>query len=149
MEVIFTNKKARYEYEFIETEIAGIMLHGSEVKALREGKTNIDDAYLTIKDSKVIIQKMFIGDQKVSNHTSHDNSRDRIILMTKNQRRKWLQKLETKGLTIIPYKVFFDDKNICKIEVVLAKGKKLHDKRESIKSKDIDRDTKRELSNLN
>lgn len=149
MEVIFTNKKAKFEFEFIETETVGIILMGSEVKALRDNKTNIEDAYITIKGDKVIIQKMYIGDPKVTNHTTHDNFRDRVILMTKAQRNKWQQKLETKGLTIIPYKVFFNDKNRCKIEIVLAKGKKLYDKRQNIKEKDIARDTQRELNNLN
>ena len=149
METIFTNKKAKFEYEFIETEIAGIKLLGSEVKALREKKTNIDDAYITIKNDCVIIQKMYIGDPKVVNHTTHENFRDREILLTKAQRIKWESKLDTKGLTIVPYRIFLNDRNVFKIEIALAKGKKTFDKKQAIKEKDLARDTQRELNNLN
>jgi SsrA-binding protein len=134
------NKKARFEYEFIQTEIAGIQLIGSEVKAIREGKASISESYCYFNNGELYVKGMNISEYGYG--TTHDTTRDRKLLLKKKE----LRNLETqlvKGLTIIPYRIFLNDKNLFKVEVVLARGKKNYDKRETIKKRDVERDMKR------
>jgi SsrA-binding protein len=134
------NKKARFEYEFIQTEVCGIQLVGSEVKSIRQGKVSISEGYCYFKDGELFVKGMNISDYGFGSF--HETVRDRKLLL----KRKELNGLETKlinGLTIVPYRVFLNDKGLIKMEIVLAKGKKIHDKRETIKNRDIDRDMKR------
>lgn len=134
------NKKARFEYEFLQTEIVGIQLVGSEVKSIRQGKVSISEGYCYFKDGELFVKGMNISDYGFGSF--HETVRDRKLLL----KRKELNDLESKlinGLTIVPYRVFLNDKGLIKMEIALSKGKKIHDKRESIKSRDIDRDLKR------
>jgi SsrA-binding protein len=134
------NKKARFEYEFLQTEIVGIQLVGSEVKSIRQGKVSISEGYCYFKDGELFVKGMNISDYGFGSF--HETVRDRKLLL----KRKELNDLESKlinGLTIVPYRVFLNDKGLIKMEIALSKGKKIHDKRESIKSRDIDRDIKR------
>jgi SsrA-binding protein len=134
------NKKAKFEYEFIQTEVAGVSLLGSEVKSIRQGKVSISEGYCYFRGGELFIKGMNISDYGYG--SSHDTTRDRKLLL----KRKELNNLEnqlTNGLTIIPYRLFLNDKGLVKMEIALAKGKKIHDKRESIKKRDIDRDIKR------
>jgi SsrA-binding protein len=134
------NKKARFEYEFIQTEVCGIQLVGSEVKSIRQGKVSISEGYCYFKDGELFVKGMNISDYGFGSF--HETVRDRKLLL----KRKELNGLETKlinGLTIIPYRVFLNDKGLIKMEIALAKGKKIHDKRETIKNRDLDRDMKR------
>jgi len=134
------NKKARFEYEFLQTEIVGIQLVGSEVKSIRQGKVSISEGYCYFKDGELFVKGMNISDYGFGSF--HETVRDRKLLL----KRKELDDLESKlinGLTIVPYRVFLNDKGLIKMEIALSKGKKIHDKRESIKSRDIDRDMKR------
>lgn len=136
------NKKARFEYEFIQTEIAGIQLIGSEVKAIREGKASISESYCYFNNGELYVKGMNISEYGYG--TTHDTTRDRKLLLKKKE----LRNLETqlvKGLTIIPYRIFLNDKNLFKVEVVLARGKKNYDKRETIKKRDVERDIKRNV----
>ena len=136
------NKKARFEYEFLQTDIAGISLLGSEVKSIRQGKVSISEGYCYFKDGELFVKGMNISDYGFGSF--HETVRDRKLLL----KRKELNSLESKlmnGLTIVPYRVFINEKGLIKMEIALAKGKKIHDKRESIKSRDIDRDMKRNL----
>jgi SsrA-binding protein len=136
------NKKAKFEYEFIQTEVCGIQLVGSEVKSIRQGKVSISEGYCYFKDGELFVKGMNISDYGFGSF--HETVRDRKLLL----KRKELNGLETKlinGLTIVPYRVFLNEKGLIKMEIALAKGKKIHDKRESIKSRDIDRDMKRDL----
>jgi len=136
------NKKARFEYEFIQTEIAGIQLIGSEVKAIREGKASISESYCYFNNGELYVKGMNISEYGYG--ATHDTTRDRKLLLKKKE----LRNLETqlvKGLTIIPYRIFLNDKNLFKVEVVLARGKKNYDKRETIKKRDVERDIKRNL----
>jgi SsrA-binding protein len=136
------NKKAKFEYEFIQTEIAGIQLVGSEVKSIRGGKASISEGYCYFNNGELFVKGMNISDYGFG--SSHDTTRDRKLLL----KRKELNNLEnqlTNGLTIIPYRLFLNDKGLIKVEIALAKGKKLYDKRDSIKSRDIERDMKRDL----
>jgi SsrA-binding protein len=134
------NKKSRFEYEFIQTEVCGIQLVGSEVKSIRQGKVSISEGYCYFKDGELFVKGMNISDYGFGSF--HETVRDRKLLL----KRKELNGLETKlinGLTIVPYRVFLNDKGLIKMEIALAKGKKIHDKRETIKNRDIDRDMKR------
>jgi len=134
------NKKAKFEYEFIQTETCGIQLFGSEVKSIRQGKASISEGYCYFNNGELFVKGMNISDYGYG--SSHDTTRNRKLLL----KRKELNNLEnqlTNGLTIIPYRLFLNDKGLVKMEIALAKGKKIHDKRESIKKRDIDRDIKR------
>ena len=140
------NNKARFEYHIIETEVAGVLLYGSEIKSLRDGKAGIGEAFIWIDtdNNAVWLKNMYIKNE-INNSYSHGEFRDRKLLLTKKQLLKWSKESDIKGITIIPLKGFFDAKGLFKIEIALAKGKKLYDKRESIKKKDVERDTQREL----
>ena len=134
------NKKARFEYEFLQTEIVGISLLGSEVKAIRQGKISISEGYCYFNEGELFVKGMNISDYGFGSF--HETVRDRKLLL----KRKELNSLESKlmnGLTIVPYRVFINDKGLIKMEIALAKGKKIHDKRETIKARDIDRDMKK------
>jgi len=138
--VSIINKKAKFEYEFLQTETCGIQLLGSEVKSIRGGKASISEGYCYFNNGELFVKGMNISDYGFG--SSHDTTRDRKLLL----KRKELNNLEnqlTNGLTIIPYRLFLNDKGLVKMEIALAKGKKIHDKRESIKKRDIDRDIKR------
>ena len=136
------NKKAKFEYEFLQTETCGIQLVGSEVKSIRGGKASISEGYCYFNNGELFVKGMNISDYGYG--SSHDTTRDRKLLL----KRKELNNLEnqlTNGLTIIPYRLFLNDKGLIKMEIALARGKKLHDKRNSIKERDIERDMKRDL----
>jgi SsrA-binding protein len=138
--VSIVNKKAKFEYEFLQTETCGIQLVGSEVKSIRGGKASISEAYCYFNNGELFVKGMNISDYGYG--SSHDTTRDRKLLL----KRKELNNLEnqlTNGLTIIPYRLFLNDKGLIKMEIALARGKKLYDKRETIKNRDIDRDMKR------
>jgi SsrA-binding protein len=140
--VSIINKKAKFEYEFLQTETCGIQLVGSEVKSIRGGKASISEGYCYFNNGELFVKGMNIYDYGYG--SSHDTTRDRKLLL----KRKELNNLEnqlTNGLTIIPYRLFLNDKGLIKMEIALARGKKLYDKRNSIKSRDIDRDMKRDL----
>jgi SsrA-binding protein len=140
--VSIVNKKAKFEYEFLQTETCGIQLLGSEVKSIRGGKASISEGYCYFNNGELFVKGMNISDYGFG--SSHDMTRDRKLLL----KRKELNNLEnqlTNGLTIIPYRLFLNDKGLIKMEIALARGKKLYDKRNSIKSRDIDRDMKRDL----
>ncbi len=135
----FTNKKVKFEYTFIETHITGIQLMGSEVKSIRLGKVSLVDTYCYFSKGELYLKGMNITETNVA--YSHTAIRDRKLLL----KRKELKKLENelvKGLTIVPYKIFINDKGLVKVEIVLAKGKKLWDKRETIKERDLNRELK-------
>ena len=138
MEIV--NRKAKYEYTIIETLIAGILLQGSEVKSIRLGKCNISDAYCYIHNNVIWLKNCDISKYDSYIFTSHDELRDRKLLLTKKEIRKWNQELIKPGMTIIPLKIFCE-KGLLKILIGLCKGKNEYDKRESIK----ERDAKKEI----
>lgn len=137
------NKKARFEYEFIQTLTCGIQLVGSEVKSIREGKVSISESYCYFNNNELFIKGMNISDYGYGSF--HDTSRDRKLLLKKKEIRDFQNQL-TNGLTIVPYRLFLNDKGLIKVEIVLAKGKKLYDKRETIKKRDVERDIRRNNS---
>jgi SsrA-binding protein len=134
------NKKVKYEYTFIETHIVGIKLMGSEVKSIDNGKVSLVDAYCYFNDGELFVKGMNIPESNLA--YTHEPLRERKLLMKKKELRK-LEKQLINGLTIVPYKMFRNDRGLIKLEIVLAKGKKLYDKRNTIKERDVKRDMER------
>jgi SsrA-binding protein len=137
------NRSAYFEYFIDDKYIAGIMLTGTEVKSLRAGKGNFNDAYCLINDEELWIKSFHIAEYTFGTVNNHDPVRDRKLLLHKKEIRKIQTRIREKGYTLIPLRLFFNEKNFFKMEIGLAKGKKLHDKRESIKQRDTDREIKR------
>jgi SsrA-binding protein len=144
MNIISNNRKSSYLYNFIDKYEAGIQLKGFEVKAIREGNVNIAESYVNIKNNEIFIVGMHIGEYSHSGYATHEPTRERKLLMHKVEISKIKSKFETKGITIVPLKLYFK-KGLAKLEIALAKGKKKWDKRETIKKRDIDREIKRSM----
>jgi SsrA-binding protein len=139
------NRSAYHEY-FIDTKYeAGMVLLGTEVKSIRTGKVSFNDSYCLIHKGEIWIKSLHIAEYSHGNLNNHDPVRDRKLLLQKREISKIESKLKEKGYTLIPLRMFINEKNLVKIEIGLARGKKLHDKRESIKQKDVDREIKRFL----
>jgi SsrA-binding protein len=140
------NRSAFHEY-FIDSRYeAGMVLLGTEIKSLREGKISFNDSYCLIDKGEVWLKSLHIAEYSHGTVNNHDPLRDRKLLLRKREINKIESKLKEKGYTMVPLRIFFSNKNLAKIEIGLAKGKKLHDKRESIKQKDVEREMKRYLS---
>jgi SsrA-binding protein len=141
---VTVNRKARYEYEILQVYEAGIVLLGTEVKALREGKANLVDSYGLLKDNEVWLMGAHISEYTQGNINNHDPTRTRKLLMNRSEIRKLIGKVKEKGLTLVPLRIYFK-KGRVKIEIALAKGKKVHDKRETIAKRDFNRDQERKI----
>ena len=139
------NKKAKFEFEFIETFTAGIQLYGTEIKSIRNNKASIMEAYGVLLKKELFIRNMYIADYENGGHFNHDSKRDRKLLLNKMELSKINKKLKNKGLTIVPIKLFISNNGWAKINIALAKGKKIHDKREDLKKKDANREMDRKL----
>jgi len=144
VKVITTNRKARYEYHIVQTYEAGIVLQGTEVKSLREGKINLVDSYALIKDGEVWLMSAHISEYSQGNINNHEPTRDRKLLLNKSEIRKLTSKVQEKGLTLIPLSLYFKNGKV-KVELAVAKGKKVYDKRESIAKKDFQREQERKF----
>jgi SsrA-binding protein len=140
--VSISNRRARFEYEIIDSYEAGIVLKGSEVKSLRAGKANFQDSYAIVKNGEVWLLSMHINPYEQANQFNHDPVRTRKLLLNKREIGKLQAQSNEQGLTLIPLKLYFKH-GIAKVELGVAKGKKLHDKRESIKERDMDREMRR------
>jgi len=146
MKLLQKNRKALYEYAPIDKYIAGIKLLGSEIKSIREGDVNIKAAHCIFKDGELFIKGMHIAEYKQSGiHQNHDPLRERKLLLHKKELEKLFKGVSTKGVTIVPIALLLSKGGYVKLEIALAKGKKLHDKREDIKKKDIERETQRKF----
>jgi SsrA-binding protein len=130
------NKKAAFEYFLIENFTAGIQLTGTEIKSLRLGKASITEAYCVFVGNELFVRNMHISEYTYGTYLNHEPKRDRKLLLTKKELRKLLNKTKEKGFTIIPTAMYINDNGLAKIDISLAKGKKLYDKRESLKTKD-------------
>lgn len=135
MKVICTNKKATFEYFILEKYEAGIKLKGTEIKAIREGHCNINDAYVIMKNNRPWIVNMFIAKYEFGNIFNHDELRSRELLLHKKECIKLAARIKQEGLTLVALRCYFEG-SLVKVEIGLAKGKKLQDKREAIKEKD-------------
>lgn len=139
------NRSAYHEF-FIDTKYeAGMVLLGTEVKSIRNGKVSFNDSYCLLHKGEVWVKSLHIAEYSHGNLNNHEPLRDRKLLLQKREIKKIEAKLKEKGYTLIPLRIFFNDKNLIKIEIGLAKGKKLHDKRETIRKKDVEREMKRFL----
>lgn len=136
MKVVCTNRKARHDYEIVETYEAGIVLKGTEVKSLREGRANLKDSYAKIKDGEIFLLNAHISPYAYGNVNNHDPERQRKLLMRKREIMRLLGKVKERGYTLVPLSIYFDKNNRAKVELALAKGKSSYDKRESIKRRD-------------
>lgn len=142
-EIEIVNRKAKYEYHFDSTYEAGIMLMGTEVKAIRSGQANLSDAYCVFEDGELYIRSLFISEYKFANQFNHETRRTRKLLLKRQELRKLEKKVKERGFTIIPYRLYMNDRNYVKVEIALGQGKKSYDKRNSIKDKDTKRDLDR------
>ena len=139
------NRQAYHEF-FIDAKYeAGMVLLGTEVKSLRSGRASFNDSYCLIHKGEIWLKSLHIAEYTHGNMNNHDPLRDRKLLLEKREIKKIEAKLKEKGYTLVPLRIYFNEKRFAKIEIGLAKGKKLHDKRESIKQKDVDREMKRFL----
>jgi len=139
------NKRASFEFAFIDKYIAGIQLTGTEIKSIREGKANINDAFCVFNKNELHIHNMHIAYYFNGTYNNVEEKRDRKLLLNRQELKKLQNKLKDQGLTIIPLRLFISDKGYAKMEIALAKGKKLYDKREDIKKRDTEREMSRKL----
>jgi SsrA-binding protein len=141
-----SNRSATFNYAIEQKFTAGMVLFGTEIKALRQGKANFNDSYCLIDKGEMMIKSLHIAEYNFGTSNNHIALRDRKLLLTKKELKKIITKTKEKGYTIIPLRIFMSESGYAKIDIALAKGKKMHDKRDSIKAKDAERDLKRTLN---
>jgi SsrA-binding protein len=144
-EITIKNKKAFFEYEIIESFTAGIQLQGTEIKSIREGKAGLVDSYCQFASGELYVKNMHIAEYFFGNLLNHESKRERKLLLQRKELKKLERKVKETGLTIIPLKLFINEKGFAKLEIGLSKGKKIYDKRESLKQGDAKRDIDRAL----
>jgi len=137
------NRKASFEFQFIDKFVAGIVLQGSEIKSIREGKVNLQESYCVIYKNEAYVKELHIAQYKEASYNNHEPKRERKLLLSKREIKKLAAKSQEQGLTIVPIRMFITNKGLAKLEIALAKGKKLHDKRHDIKEKDLKKDLER------
>jgi len=142
--VNIVNRRAKFEYKFIDTYEAGISLTGTEIKSIRTSNANLSDAYCFFEDGELFVKSMFVGEYQHGNRENHETRRDRKLLLKRAELRRLEKRVKEKGFTIVPYRLYLNDRGYAKLEIALAQGKKVYDKRESIKEKDL----KREMSRM-
>jgi SsrA-binding protein len=138
-----SNRKAYYEYFFEAKYIAGLVLTGTEIKSLRNGKASFNDSFCYFTKGELFVKSLHIAEYSFGTYNNHDTVRERKLLLNKNELRKLEAKTTEKGYSIIPLKIFLTEKGLFKMEIGLGKGKKIYDKRETIKERETDRDIKR------
>ncbi|WP_420458969.1 SsrA-binding protein SmpB [Neolewinella sp.] len=135
----FVNRKAKFEYEFIESVEAGIKLTGTEIKSIRAGHVNLRDGYCAFDRGELILRSLYIGEYKQGNQFNHEERRPRKLLLKRQELRKWEKKVKEKGFTIVPYRLYLNARGLAKVEVALVQGKKVYDKRETIRQRESKR----------
>ena len=143
-----SNRKANYDYQILETIETGIVLKGTEIKSIRDGRVNLKDSYAIVRNNEVFVLNMHISQYKEGNIFNHEETRTRKLLLHKKEIFKLRDSVNLNGYTLIPLKIYFKN-NKAKLLLGVAKGKKNYDKRESIKQRDIDREVKKQYKNLN
>lgn len=139
------NKKARFAYHLVEEIEAGIVLTGTEIKSIREGKVSLADSYCTFRNGELFVINLHISEYSLGTHYNHDPKRDRKLLLNRRELKKLETKTKEKGFTIVPVNLYVNERGIAKLNIALARGKHFYDKRESIKKRDIERDMDRAL----
>lgn len=143
-DVHIKNRKVSFEYEILEKLTAGIQLQGTEIKSIRHGKANINDAFCQFKGDELYVVNMYIDEYEMGTYANHEPKRERKLLLQRSELKRWRKKVNEKGLTIVPTLLYISENGYAKLNIALAQGKKVHDKRESIR----DKDTKRQLDRL-
>lgn len=142
--ICIKNRKASYEYSFLDTYVAGIQLVGVEIKSIRNGRVNLSESYCVFQQGELYLKNAHISPYENAGYVKVDPLRDRKLLLNKTELRKLSEGISRKGLTIVPTKMFINDRGLCKVEICLCQGKKNYDKRESLKEKDM----KKRVNNL-
>lgn len=140
------NRSAFHDFFIEDTYTAGMVLTGTEVKALRVGKASFNDSYCIFSKGELFVKSLHISEYSFGTTQKHEPLQERKLLLTKRELKKLETKMTEKGYTIVPLKIFFNEKNLAKMEIGLGKGKKLHDKRETIRKRDVEREIKRYLT---
>lgn len=143
MNVNIQNKKARFEYELLDIFTAGMQLLGTEIKSIRQGKASIQEGFCFMKDGELFIKNMHIAEYDFGNINNHDPIRERKLLLKRIELKKIEKKLKDQGVTVVPLKVYITNKGLAKMDIALARGKKLYDKRNTLKDRDVKRDMDR------
>jgi SsrA-binding protein len=144
-QAIARNKRARHDYHILETWEAGVVLTGSEVKSLRQGKANLSDAFAVVQGEELFLLNLHISPYEQANQFNHEPTRTRKLLLHRQEIRRLIGGIERKGLTLIPLELYFNSRGIAKVRLALAKGKKQHDKRDDEKRREDERDMARAL----
>lgn len=137
------NKSAGFEFELLDRLVAGIVLTGTEIKSIRQQKVNVQDSFCQFKGEELYLVNLHISPYEQGTYNNHIPKRERKLLLKKQEIRKWKTLMEEKGLTIVLTRLFIADTGLCKVEIALARGKKIHDKRDSIKERDVEREMRR------
>ncbi|WP_297335096.1 SsrA-binding protein [Algoriphagus sp.] len=137
------NKKASFQFEFIDTYVCGMVLKGTEIKSIREGKVSLTESFCIFLDGELYVRQMHIAPYSMAASYNHEAVRDRKLLLNKRELEKLETKSAEKGLTIIPVRIFINDRGKAKMEIALGRGKKTHDKRQDLKEKDAKRELQR------
>ena len=143
-DVNIKNRQAGFEYELLDKYVAGIVLTGTEIKSIREGKINLQDGYGYFNNGELFVKGVNISPYAQGTHYNHEATRERKLLLKRSELKKLEARTEEKGLTLVPVRLFINDRGFAKMEIALGRGKKMHDKRDSIK----ERDAKRELNRM-
>lgn len=143
-DISIKNRQATFEYEILDKYVAGMVLRGTEIKSIREGKVNLQDGYCYFNNGELFVKGINITPYAQGTHYNHEGTRERKLLLKRSELKKLEGKIEEKGLTLIPLRLFINDRGFAKLEIAVGKGKKLHDKRDSMR----ERDAKRELNRL-
>ncbi len=138
-----SNRKAYYEYQFKAKYIAGMVLSGTEIKSIRAGQVSFNDSFCIFNKGELYVKSMHIAEYNFGNINNHEPMQERKLLLLKKELRKLENQIKEKGFTIIPLKIFISEKGFAKMEIGIGKGKKIFDKRETIKARETDRDVKR------
>ncbi len=139
------NRRAKFDYQFIEQLTAGMVLTGTEIKSIREGKAALVDSYCYFRKDELYIKNLNITEYSKGTHYNHEPNRERKLLLSKAELRKLQKKLNDQGLTVVPVRLFISESGYAKLDIALAKGKKVFDKRESIKKRDTEKEIARKL----
>lgn len=137
------NRSAYFEYAIEDKYVAGMVLTGTEIKSIRGGKVSFNDSFCYFSKGELFIKSLHIAEYKFGTYANHDPLRERKLLLQRKELRKLEKKIQERGYTIVPLRIFVNEKGLAKIEIGLGKGKKLHDKRDSIKAREVDRELRR------
>ncbi len=139
------NRRAKFDYQFLDTYTAGLVLKGTEIKSIREGKAGLSDSYCYFKNDELFVKNFHITEYADASFYNHEPLRERKLLLSRQELNKLHKKVKDQGLTIVPVKLFINDRGFAKLNIALAKGKKSYDKRDDIKKKDIEREMNRKF----